>query len=100
MSISGKGASHGDAKAIHNKEIETLSTTSIIMYHGVMKQMARVKVCKILTCVDQPERTSIFQVGDHNGTFSANWGFAGSMDCTLNNTYLPSCKQCCYKIFK
>ena len=40
-----------------------------MFYHGRLKCIIKVKIAKLLLCVDRPERTSILQIGDHNGTF-------------------------------
>jgi hypothetical protein len=52
-----------------------------------------------MTCVDRPERTSIFRCGDHNGTYSVNWGYAGSVDGSCTKNHLPSCHYCREKRF-
>ena len=49
---------------------------------------------KLLLCVDRPERTSILQVGDHNGTFSTFWGHSCKLDGYCQENHLPSCKDC------
>ena len=52
------------------------------------------KMGKLLFCVDRPERTSILQVGDHNGTFSTFWGHSCKVDGYCKGNDLPSCKEC------
>jgi hypothetical protein len=94
MAISGKGEDHSVVEKIFADELDMLSTTGKLFYHGGMKTMIRVKLGKLLTCVDRPERTTIFQCGDHNGTYSTNWGFAGSVDGLSNVNNLPSCHEC------
>ena len=49
---------------------------------------------KLLLCVDRPERTSILQVGDQNGTFSTFWGHSCKVDGYCKENHLPSCKEC------
>ena len=49
---------------------------------------------ELLLCVDRPERTSILQFGDHNGTFSTFWGHSCKVDGYCKVNHLPSCKEC------
>ena len=65
-----------------------------MFYHGGLKRIIKVKMGKLLLCVDQPERTSILQVGDHNGTFSIFWGHSCKVDGYCKENHLPSCKEC------
>ena len=65
-------------------------------YCRALKQNVKVKADVICTCVDHPEQTKIFQVGDHNGTYSLQWGKVHNIDHTLKENHLPNCKQ--YKI--
>jgi hypothetical protein len=94
MSISGKSDNHSEIDKIFGDEITKLSSEGKLFYHGGMKEVIKVKLGKIMTCVDRPERANMMQVGDHNGSFSTYWGFAGIIDghCILN--HLPSCKKC------
>ena len=62
-----------------------------MFYHGGLKHIIKVKMGKLLLCVDQPERTSILQVGDHNGTFLTFWGHSCKVDgYCRENTYHPA----------
>jgi len=94
MAISGKGENHSEIERLFANELELLSKDGAMFYHGGLKEIIRVKVGKLMTCVDRPERTSMFHCGDHNGSYSSNWGYAGMVDgkCVINN--LPSCKSC------
>ena len=67
------------------------------MFHGASSSFIKVKVGVITTCVDRPERTSLFQVGDHNGTFTLCWGIAGKVDPKRKENCLPSCAFCRHK---
>ena len=51
----------------------------------------------ICTCVDRPERTKKFWVGDHNGTHSKCWGCAADTDANMIHNHLPNCKDCSEK---
>ena len=78
----------------HN-ELNVLSNEGKKFYHGGLKHIVKVKMGKLLLCVDQPERTSILQVGDHNGTYSTYWGHSCKVDGYCKENHLPSCKACC-----
>ena len=65
-----------------------------MFYHGGLKRIIKVKMGKLLLCVDRPERTSILQIGDHNGTFSTFWGHSCKVDGYCKENHLPSCKEC------
>jgi hypothetical protein len=94
MAIAGKGEDHSVVELLFEKELTKLSTQGAQFYHGGKKQIVRVKVGKLITCVDRPERTTMFQVGDHGGSFSANFGYAGSVDGSCQENHLPSCPFC------
>ena len=74
MSLSCKGEDHSEIEIEFQKELDALSNEGKMFYHGGLKRIIKVKMGKLLLCVDRPERTSILQVGDHNGTFSTFWG--------------------------
>ena len=86
MSLSCKGEDHSEIEIEFHKELE--------FYHGGLKRIIKVKMGKLLLCVDRPERTSILQVGDHNGTFSTFWGHSCKVDGYCKENNLPSCKDC------
>ena len=94
MGLSSKGEDHGNVESILASELESLSTTGMKFYHGGMKQVVTVKIDKLLISVDRPERTSIFQIGDHNGSYSTCWGYATQVDGTRTTNNLPSCDSC------
>ena len=74
MLLSCKGEDHSEIKIEFQKELDALSNEGKMFYHEVLKRIIKVKMGKLLLCADRPERTSILQVGDHNGTFSTFWG--------------------------
>lgn len=94
MAIASKGDDHSEVERLFGEELTKLSTTGARLYDGITKKIINVKVGKLITCVDRPERTSMFQIGDHNGTFSSNFGYAGAVDVTCNKNKLPSCPHC------
>ena len=74
--------------------METISKDGLRLYHGGMRRIVTVRINKLLISVDRPERTSMFQVGDHNGSYSTCWGYATHVDGTLQVNHLPSCQDC------
>ena len=64
-----------------------------MFYHGGLNHIIKVKMGKLLLCVDRPERTSILQVCDHNGKFSIFWGHSCKVDGYCKENHLPSCKE-------
>ena len=94
MSIAGKTENHSEMDQLYNDEILLLSTIGHDFYHGGMRQIIKVKLGKLITCVDRPERASIFKVGDHTGTYSKYWGYAGHIDGSCKFNHLPSCTSC------
>ena len=69
MSLSCKGEDHSEIEIEFQKELDALSNGGKMFYHGGLRRIIKIKMGKLLPCVDQPERTSILQVGDHNVTF-------------------------------
>ena len=97
MSIAGKSENHSEIDKIYIEEIEILSTIGHEFYHGGRKEIIKVKLGKLITCVDRPERASMFKVGDHTGSYSKYWGYAGSVDGSCKYNHLPSCTSCRFK---
>ena len=94
MSLSCKGEDHSEIEKEFQKELDALSNHGKMFYHGGLKRIIKVKMGKLLLCVDRPERTSILQIGDHNGTFSTFWGHSCKVDGYCKENHLPSCKEC------
>jgi hypothetical protein len=94
MAISNKGDDHSEIEQIFVDEVNKLATEGAYFYHGNLQKMIKVKLGKILTCIDRPERTSMFHIGHHAGTFSGNFGYAGSVDGKCKENNLPSCTFC------
>ena len=94
MSLSCKGEDHSEIEKEFQKELNALSNHGKMFYHGGLKRIVKVKMGKLLLCVDRPERTSILQIGDHNGTFSTFWGHSCKVDGYCKENHLPSCKEC------
>ena len=94
MLLSCKGEDHSEIKIELQKELDALSKEGKMFNHGGLKRIIKVKTGKLLLCVDRPERTSILQVGDHNGTFSTFWGHSCKVDGYCQENHLPFCKDC------
>ena len=94
MGLASKGDDHRVIEDILSKELEQLSQSGIRLYHAGFRKVVRVFLSKLLICVDRPERTQMFQIGDHNGTFSTCWGYATNIDGNCEVNHLPSCKTC------
>ena len=94
MSLSCKGEDHSEIEMEFQKELNALSNEGKMFHHGGLKRIIKVKMGKLLLCVDQSERTSILQVGDHNGTFLTFWGHSCKVDGHCKESHLPSCKDC------
>ena len=80
MSLSCKGEDQSEIEMGLHNELKALSNEGKMFYHGGLKCTIKVKMGKLLLCVDRPERTSILQVGDHNGNFSTFWGHSCKVD--------------------
>ena len=74
ISLSCKGEDHSEIEMEFHNELNALSNEGKMFYHGGLKHIIKVKMGKLLLNVDRPERTSILQVGDHNGTLSTFLG--------------------------
>ena len=94
MAIASKGEDHSEIEKLVQADIQRLSEEGMNAYHGGLKQIVKVKVGRLVTCVDRPEKTSMFRVGDHNGTYSKAWGYAVKVDPTRTENNLPSCFNC------
>ena len=94
IGLSSKGEDHNKIEEIMTEELDTLSSTGLRLYHGGLKKVIHVMVGKLLISVDRPERTTIFRIGDHNGSYSAFWGYATNVDGTCQINHLPSCTEC------
>ena len=85
---------HSEIEMGFHSELNALSNEGKMFSHGGLKRIIKIKMGKLLLCVDRPERTSILQVGDHNGTFSTFWGHSCKVDGYCKENHLPSCKEC------
>jgi len=94
MAIGQKGDDHQEIDKIFEEELRVLSTAGKCFYHGGRREIIRVKAGTVCVCVDRPERASIYQVGDHQGSFSTMWGYAIEVDGRCEENCLPSCPFC------
>ena len=94
MSLASKGDDHSGIEECLTQELQELSSTGLRVYHGGMKRIVKIVIDKLLISVDRPERTTIFQLGDHNGTYSSCWGYATHVDGSCRINHLPSCEEC------
>ena len=94
MAIGQKGDDHQEIDKLFEEEMKQLSAQGQTFYHGGRKEIIKVKAGKVCVCVDRPERSSLYQVGDHMGTFSTLWGHAVNVDGHCEDNCLPSCPFC------
>ena len=94
MAIGQKGDDHQEIDKIFEEELSILSGSGKTFYHGGRKELIRVKAGTVCVCVDRPERASLYQIGDHQGTFSTLWGHAVDVDGKCKDNCLPSCPFC------
>ena len=80
ISLSCKGEDHSEIEMMFHNELNALSSEGKMFYHRGLKHIIKVKMGKLLLCVDRPERTSILQVGDHDVAFSTFWGHSCKVD--------------------
>ena len=52
MSLSCKGEDHSEIGIEFQKELDALSTEGKMFYHGGLKRIVKVKMGKLLLCVD------------------------------------------------
>ena len=94
MAIGQKGDDHYPIEELFENELSALSARGQNFYHGGRREIIRVKAGKVCVCVDRPERASVYQVGDHNGTYSQLWCHAVHVDGQGEDNCLPSCPFC------
>ena len=95
MAIGQKGDDHQQIDKLFEEELSGLSSPGgKTFYHGGRRELIRVKAGKVCVCVDRPERASLYQIGDHTGTFSTLWGHAVDVDGKCEDNCLPSCPFC------
>jgi len=94
MALGQKGDDHGEIDKLFEEELRVLSGQGKIFYHGGRRELIKVKAGTVCVCVDRPERASLYQVGDHTGSFSALWCHAVEVDGKCVDNCLPSCPFC------
>ena len=94
MGVSGKGDDHRVVEQMMSNELEHLSESQVVLFHGGLRKKVRVHIGKLYVSVDRPERTAMFQIGDHNGSYSTCWGYATFVDGTRTVNHLPACNDC------
>ena len=62
MSLSCKGEDHSEIKIEYQKELNALSNEGNMFYHGDLKRIIKVKMGKLLFCVDQPEKHPYYKL--------------------------------------
>ena len=93
MSFANQSDEHESIEQFLSEELKDLKVGKFF-YHGALRKRIKVKAGILCTCVDRPERTKIFKVGDHNGTHSVCWGHATEIDGQLKMNHLPDCDSC------
>ena len=84
MSLSCKGEDHSEIEIEFQKELDALSNEGKMFYHGGLKRIIKVKMGKLLYCVDRPERTSILlPVGDGANNIH--------VECNTRNNTIQAC---------
>lgn len=94
MAVGQKGDDHQEIEELFESELAVLASEGGTFYHGGRKELIYVKAGKVGVCVDRPERASLYQIGDHNGTYSTYWGHAVAVDGKAKDNCLPSCPFC------
>ena len=93
--LGSKGDDHDPVEELFTHDLSCLSSSGgMKFYHGGLNQIIHVKAGVLTTCVDRPERTKLFGIGDHNGTYSTCWGVSTVVDVTGTINSLPSCNSC------
>ena len=85
MSFANQTDEHETLEQVLSMELKDLKAGKFF-YHGALRKCVKVKAGILCTCVDRPERTKIFNVGDHNGTYSMCWGHATEIDGKLEKS--------------
>ena len=94
MALSRKGDDHSEVEGILAQELKTLMTEGMTAYHGGLRKLMKVKVGKLLNCVDRPEQTAIYRFGEHGGDWSTAFGYAAKVDGFCKDNHLPACDRC------
>jgi hypothetical protein len=93
--LGSKGDDHDPVEELFTKDLSCLSSSrGMKFYHGGLNMVINVKAGVLTTCVDRPERTKLFGIGDHNGTYSTCWGISTVVDITGKTNSLSSCNGC------
>ena len=94
MALGRKGDDHSEIQEIFANDMSVLSKGDKSFFHGGLKDIFPVKAAQTCVCVDRPERAALFQIGDHNGTYSRCFGKAIQVDGKCQDNKLPSCRNC------
>ena len=94
MGLGAKGDDHSSVEKALLDEMQKFNAAGHKLFHGGLKRIVHVKLGKLVTGIDRPERTSMFGVGDHNGTYSVCWGVATKVDELQKENKLPACSKC------
>ena len=95
ISLGAKCDDHEEVESLITVQLKKLSTgEGISVYHGGLNRLIKIKAGVLSTCVDRPERTKMYSVGDHNGSYSVCWGYAAHVDPMRELNCLPSCPFC------
>ena len=93
--LGSKGDDHDPVEELFTEDLSRLSSgAGMKFYHGGLNRIINVKAGVLTTCVDRPERTKLFGIGDHNGTYSTCWGVSTVVDVSGGMNSLSSCNRC------
>ena len=94
VSLGPKGDDHSSVVTHVRADFEAMKDIPHFFFHGGLGKYVEVRIAKLSTCIDRPERCSMFQIGDHNGTYSTLWEHATLVDVHCQQNHLPSCTDC------
>ena len=92
IAIGEKNSSHEEILNMYYKELSELYKNPVKVFDGRKNCDMNVRITKLLSIADSPERRSSNFIMLGGGTYSARWGYGVNVKEMCNT--LPSCERC------
>ena len=98
IAIGEKNTSHEEILNMYYHDLNHLYKNPVEVYDRISNCNKSVRIIKLLSIADSPERRSSNFIMRGNGTYSARWGYGVNVHEMCNKR--PSCQSCFYNLLQ
>ena len=92
IAIGEKNSSHEVVMDIYNKDLSNIHANPIKVYDRENETYRKIRIVRLLSIADSPERRSSNYVKLGNGLYTARWGY--SLNVNAKHNFIVSCNDC------